>query len=68
MSKLKQIANNDKFKQLSIWLAILSLVSMVFNNYGIFEIIGMSEDLFNEVTLGVLNVLVLVGILTNRQK
>jgi len=55
----------NRFKSKYLWLAIFALVSFILKNWGLFEVVGLNADSFNELTDLVLALLVALGIVNN---
>ena len=55
----------NRFKSKVVWTSILAIVALVMNNYGLWQFIGMNEEVFTSLVNMVLGVLVLVGVLNN---
>lgn len=55
----------DRLKSKYLWVAVISLVAMVLGNYGLYDAIGMTSDVFQNVANAVLNIAVLVGIVND---
>lgn len=48
-----------------LWVAVISLVAMLLGNYGLYDAIGMTSEVFQNVANAVLNIFVLVGVVNN---
>ena len=65
---MSNLVTKKNLKKVILWTAIASLISLVFENYNIFDFIGMSEETYDQIVEKVLYVLVLLGVLTNQEK
>lgn len=55
----------NRFKSRAVWAAVACLIILVMSNYGLFDKIGMTEDIAKTITTMILSILVGFGILND---
>ena len=55
----------NRLKSRVLWMAVAALVMLLMRNYGLYQYIGMTEEVFKTVIDMVLGILVLLGIINN---
>jgi len=55
----------ERIKSKPLWVAVISLVIIIMGNYGLFDAIGMTSELFQTVMYALLDIAVLIGIVNN---
>lgn len=55
----------SRWKSKVVWVTVISLIILVGGNYGLFDYIGMTSDVFQTAANMVLSILVAVGIINN---
>lgn len=56
---------NNKFKNYGLWVSIFSLIGIIMGNYGLYSMVGLTQDSFKQIVDGVLGILVLAGVISN---
>jgi len=55
----------ERLRSKVLWMGVISLVMMIMGNYGLYDYIGMTSDVFKSVADLVLGLLVIVGVVNN---
>lgn len=55
----------NRFKSKYLWLAIFALVGFILKNWGLFDVIGLNTESFNELVDLILAVLIGLGVVNN---
>ena len=55
----------NRLKSKVVWVTVISLIILVGGNYGLFDYLHMTSDVFQTAANMVLSILVAVGILNN---
>lgn len=61
--KIKKILK--RLKKKVVWTSMISLFLIIFNQFDMWDIIGITEDKFKVLTDTILGILVVLGILNN---
>ena len=55
----------NRFRSLTAWLTLLPVVILLGDTYGLWNLIGMSQDTFTKVFMGIGSILVAFGVFNN---
>lgn len=55
----------NRWKSPVVWASVVGIIVLILNNYGLWEIFGMTETFLNDLTNAVISVLIMIGILNN---
>ena len=55
----------NRFKSKAAWVAIAALMLFILKTYGLLEVIGLTEDSFNELTTLIFAVALAFGVFNN---
>lgn len=55
----------NKWKNYGLWVSVASLLTLLMGNYGLYEIIGMNSETFQQVIDIILVILVGAGVISN---
>ena len=55
----------SRLRSKAAWAALLGLLGLVFSHYGLYDVLGITEGLWQTVTNALLGVLVAFGVLNN---
>jgi len=55
----------NRFKSKYVWLAIFALVGFILQNWGIYDVIGLTNETYQQLVDLILGVLIALGIVNN---
>lgn len=58
----------EKLKNRGLWVAVISLVGLLMGNYGLYEPLNLTPEVYEEIAYAVLSIFVLLGIVSDADK